>query len=297
MADSGGQPPGLAEPHAGSSATEMPSVSKYQPPPKRDDRITHNISESFGMLGGLSISRMKSILNPGSRPGDISFALGSSIPATNLALLVYLNLPKNTMCSLGAMGGSVQYVDMIQGSTLAHSTPFRTMQPKQGAKQAQEVLSEQTTMQPGVSPSTVTRQMEQLREEVPAAPPMKEKLRRSGKKPQVKLKSPRKVLDLASEVDSSDEEEDGRGQRVPRADSTEYIELFARIFELELNEYIKNKTAQGTAMSTATPAESVDYDALLHQRTPDIAEAMDILNVPRQVNESQQDYKRWQNAA
>ncbi|KAG6873571.1 hypothetical protein C0993_001280, partial [Termitomyces sp. T159_Od127] len=66
---------------------------------------------------------------------------------------------------------------------------------------------------------------------------------------------------------------------------------------LELKEYIKRKTARGTAMSTATPAESVDYDALLHQRAPGIVEAMDILNVPRQANESQQDYERRQNAA
>ncbi|KAG6880942.1 hypothetical protein C0993_003580, partial [Termitomyces sp. T159_Od127] len=108
------------------------------------------------------------------------------------------------------MGGSVRYADTTQGSALAHSTPFQTMQPEQGAKQAQEALSEQTTMQPGVSPSTVTGQTEQLREEAPAAPPMKEKLRRSGKEPQVRLKSPGKVLDLASELDSSDEEEDGR---------------------------------------------------------------------------------------
>ncbi|KAG6876057.1 hypothetical protein C0993_005850, partial [Termitomyces sp. T159_Od127] len=88
------------------------------------------------------------------------------------------------MGSLGAMGGSVRYADTTQGSALAHSTPFQTMQPKQGAKQAQEALSEQTTMQPGVSPSTVTGQTEQLQEEAPAAPPMKEKLRRSGKEPQ-----------------------------------------------------------------------------------------------------------------
>ncbi|KAG6872213.1 hypothetical protein C0993_002304, partial [Termitomyces sp. T159_Od127] len=66
---------------------------------------------------------------------------------------------------------------------------------------------------------------------------------------------------------------------------------------LELKEYIKRKTARGTATSTATPAESVDYNALLRQRAPDIAEAMDILNAPRQANESQQDYERWQNAA
>ncbi|KAG6893031.1 hypothetical protein C0992_011494, partial [Termitomyces sp. T32_za158] len=49
-------------------------------------------------------------------------------------------------------------------------------------------------------------------------------------------------------------------------------------------------------MSTATPAESVDYDALLRQCAPDIAEAMDILNAPKQANESQQDYEKHQNA-
>ncbi|KAG6881003.1 hypothetical protein C0993_003276 [Termitomyces sp. T159_Od127] len=162
MADSGGQPPGLTEPHAGSSATETPSALKYQPPPKQDDRLTCDISESFGMPGGLSVSQMKSILNPGSRPGDISFASGSSIPAANLALLVYPNLPENTTGSLRAIGGSVRYEDTTHGSALAHSTPFRMMQPKQGAKQAQEALSEQVTMQPGVSPSTVTGQTEQL---------------------------------------------------------------------------------------------------------------------------------------
>ncbi|KAG6893807.1 hypothetical protein C0993_000245, partial [Termitomyces sp. T159_Od127] len=64
-----------------------------------------------------------------------------------------------------------------------------------------------------------------------------------------------------------------------------------------LNEYIKCKLAQGTSTSTATPAESVDYDALLCQCAPDIAEAMDMLNVPRQASESQQDYEKRQSAA
>ncbi|KAG6881045.1 hypothetical protein C0992_002012, partial [Termitomyces sp. T32_za158] len=49
MADSGGQPPGLSEPHGGSSATQTPSALKYQPLPKRDDQVTRDISESFGM--------------------------------------------------------------------------------------------------------------------------------------------------------------------------------------------------------------------------------------------------------
>ncbi|KAG6874627.1 hypothetical protein C0992_007225, partial [Termitomyces sp. T32_za158] len=88
-----------------------------------------------------------------------------------------------------------------------------------------------------------------------------------------------------------------RGQHVSKSNLTEYIELFTRIYELELNEYIKRKLARGTATSTATPAESVDYDAVLHQCKPNIAEAMDMLNAPQWANESQQDFERWQNAA
>ncbi|KAG6886531.1 hypothetical protein C0992_003551 [Termitomyces sp. T32_za158] len=87
-----------------------------------------------------------------------------------------------------------------------------------------------------------------------------------------------------------------RGQHVSKSNSTEYIELFTRIYELELNEYIKRKLACGTATSTATLAESVDYDAVLRQREPNIAEAMDMLNAPQQANESQQDFERRQNA-
>ncbi|KAG6870142.1 hypothetical protein C0995_014988, partial [Termitomyces sp. Mi166 len=60
---------------------------------------------------------------------------------------------------------------------------------------------------------------------------------------------------------------------------------------LELNEYIKHKAARGTALSTATPAESVDYDAIQRQRAPVIAEAMDMLNALQQVNKSQQDFE------
>ncbi|KAG6901015.1 hypothetical protein C0995_002279 [Termitomyces sp. Mi166 len=88
-----------------------------------------------------------------------------------------------------------------------------------------------------------------------------------------------------------------RGQNVPMADSTEYIKLFTRIFELELNEYIKCKATQRTALLTAMLAESVDYDAIRRQQVPVIAEAMDILNALQQANEFQQDFKRQQNAA
>ncbi|KAG6871038.1 hypothetical protein C0995_010030, partial [Termitomyces sp. Mi166 len=70
------------------------------------------------------------------------------------------------------------------------------------------------------------------------------------------------------------------GQHVPEVESTEYIKLYLQIFELELKEYMKRKEAHATARSTATPAESVDYDAIRRQRVPVIAEAMDALNAP-----------------
>ncbi|KAG6858955.1 hypothetical protein C0995_012658, partial [Termitomyces sp. Mi166 len=84
------------------------------------------------------------------------------------------------------------------------------------------------------------------------------------------------------------------GQHVPEVESTEYIKLYLQIFELELEEYMKHKEARTTARSTATPAESVDYDAIRCQRVPVIAEVM---NAPRQAEESQQDFERCQNAA
>ncbi|KAG6858556.1 hypothetical protein C0995_015728 [Termitomyces sp. Mi166 len=87
------------------------------------------------------------------------------------------------------------------------------------------------------------------------------------------------------------------GQCVPEVELTEYIELYLQIFELELEEYMKRKKACATARSTATPAESVDYDAIRHQQVPVIAEAMDALNALQQVEESQQDFERRQNAA
>ncbi|KAG6893046.1 hypothetical protein C0995_001761, partial [Termitomyces sp. Mi166 len=68
------------------------------------------------------------------------------------------------------------------------------------------------------------------------------------------------------------------------------------IFKLELEEYMKRKKARSTARSTATPADSVDYNAIRCQRVPVIAEAMDALNAPPQVEESQQDFERHQNA-
>ncbi|KAG6884326.1 hypothetical protein C0995_010526, partial [Termitomyces sp. Mi166 len=55
------------------------------------------------------------------------------------------------------------------------------------------------------------------------------------------------------------------GQHVPEVELTEYIKLYLQIFELELEEYMKRKEAHTTARSTATPADSVDYDTIRRQ--------------------------------
>ncbi|KAG6895266.1 hypothetical protein C0992_002312 [Termitomyces sp. T32_za158] len=334
MADSSEQPPGFLEPPSGSTSHEMLSASKYQPPPKRDDRLTCNMSESFGMPGGLSMSRMKAILNPGSKPGDKSFASGSLLPATNLPSLIYPTLSEDNTFTSGALGKPVQYADTTQESALAHSTPFRTAQPEHGAKLGPELSSDQTTRYQGDSPVPVARHGN-----LDKGTSVVDKQVESGKEPLSGHKGPMEVWGQEPELDSSDEEENtrslstlsvqlklvldrfptvtkesmqkhlqlyvvkhlqllaARGQHVSKSNSTEYIELFTRIYELELNEYIKRKLAHGTATSTATPAESVDYDAVLRQRKPNIVEAMDMLNAPQQANESQQDFERWQNAA
>ncbi|KAG6896907.1 hypothetical protein C0992_005308 [Termitomyces sp. T32_za158] len=339
MADSSEQPPGFLEPPSGSTPHETLSASKYQPLLKRDDRLTRDMSESFGMPGGLSVSWMKVILNPGSKPGDKSFASGLSLPATNVPSLIYPTLPEDNTFTSGALGKPVQYVDMTQGSALAHSTPFRTAQPEHGAKPGPDLLSDQTTRYQGASLATVTGHGNLDKGKAPAAPSVVDERVESGKEPLSGHKGPREVRGQEPELDSSDEEEDtrslstlsmqlklvldrfptvtkesmqkhlqlyvvkhlqllaARGQHVSKSDLTEYIELFTRIYELELNEYIKRKLAHGTATSTATLAESVDYNAVLCQRELNIAEAMDMLNAPQQANKSQQDFERQQNAA
>ncbi|KAG6894701.1 hypothetical protein C0992_005037, partial [Termitomyces sp. T32_za158] len=338
MADSSEQPPGFLEPLGGSTTHETLSALKYQPSPKQDDRLTCNMSGNFGMPDGLSVSWMKAILNPGSKPGDKSFVSALSLPAMNVPSLIYLTLPEDTTFTSGALGEPVQYADTTQGSAFVHSMPFRTAQPEHGAKPGPESLSSKTTQYQGASPATVTRHGKLDKGKAPAAPSVVDEQVDSGTEPLSAHKGPREVQGQEPELDSSDEEEDtrslstlsmqlklvldhfpmvtkksmqkrlqlyvvkhlqllaARGQHVSKSNLTEYIELFTRIYELELNEYIKRKLARETATSTATLAESVDYDAVLRQREPNIAEAMDMLNAPQQANESQQDFERQQNA-
>ncbi|KAG6895843.1 hypothetical protein C0992_012141 [Termitomyces sp. T32_za158] len=298
MADSSEQPPGFLEPPSGSTPHEMLSVSKYQPPPKQDDRLTCNMSKSFGMPGGLSVSQMKAILNPGSKPGDKSFASGLSLPATNLLSLIYQTLPKDNTFTSGALGEPVQYTDTTQGSALMHSTPFGTAQPEHGAKLGTELLSDQMTQYQGASLATVTGHGTIDKGKAPDAPSVVDDQVDSGTQPPSGNKGPREVaIDLVCPAEAGSGPFSNGDKGVNAEVFTALHELFTRIYELELNEYIKCKLARRTATLTATPAESVDYNAVLRQCKPNIAEAMDMLNAPQQANESQQDFERWQNAA
>ncbi|KAG6872759.1 hypothetical protein C0992_009359, partial [Termitomyces sp. T32_za158] len=210
MADSLEQPPGFLEPLGGSTSHETLSASKYQPPPKRDDRLTHNMSKSFGMPGRLSMSWMKAILNPGAKPGDKSFASGLSLPATNLPSLIYLTLPEDTTFTSGALGKPVRYADTTQGSAIVHSTPFRTAQPEHGAKPGPELLSHRTTQYQRDSPVSGAGHGNLDKGKAPAAPSVVDEQVESGREPPSGYKGPREVRGQEPELDSSDEEEDTR---------------------------------------------------------------------------------------
>ncbi|KAG6859330.1 hypothetical protein C0995_009614, partial [Termitomyces sp. Mi166 len=66
-------------------AGETPEVSVYKPLPKRDDSDPRNVSASFEMPGGLSVSQMKSILNPGARPEERTSVAIAPLPGTTQA--------------------------------------------------------------------------------------------------------------------------------------------------------------------------------------------------------------------
>ncbi|KAG6892011.1 hypothetical protein C0995_006026 [Termitomyces sp. Mi166 len=96
----------------------MPEASVYKPPPKRDDSDPRNVSASFGMPGGLSISWMKPILNSGAWSEERTFASGV------LPLLVYPELPKHIGQRQRSLDSLPQFGEMAQGS--AYATPNST---------------------------------------------------------------------------------------------------------------------------------------------------------------------------
>ncbi|KAG6871413.1 hypothetical protein C0995_004886 [Termitomyces sp. Mi166 len=286
-------------------AEEMPEVSVYKPLPKRDDLDPHNVSASFGMPGGLSVSWMKSILNPGTWPEERMFA------SEVLLLLLYPELPEHIGQWQRSLDSLPQFGELVQGSMYAHSTPFRPPQtvPSQKKAAGNDQLLMHTMQFQTINPDWMGRDDNNAREveQAPSVPPAGSTQEKNGQKPPMRHKSLPGVLVEEPDQESSNKKKDGqsrltlsvqlrlvldrfptvtkeltqkhlqlyvvkhmqllanRGQNVPMADLTEYIKLFTCIFELELNEYIKCKAARGTALSTAMLAESVDYDAIQRQ--------------------------------
>ncbi|KAG6886818.1 hypothetical protein C0995_004198, partial [Termitomyces sp. Mi166 len=265
-------------------AGETPEASVYKPLPKQDDSDPRNVSASFGMPGGLSISWMKSILNPGAWPEERTFALGA------LPSLLYLELPEHIGQWRRSLDSLPQFGEMeVAGNDqlLMHTTQFQTINPNWMGRDDNDA-----------------REVEQA----PSAPPAGSNQEKNGQKPLMRHKSLPGVLVEEPDRESSDEEEYGRLRLTLSVQlwlvldhfptvTKELTQKHLQLYMLELNEYIKHKAARGTALSTATLAESVDYDAIRRQQVPVIAEAMDMLNAPQQANESQQDFKRRQNAA
>ncbi|KAG6871249.1 hypothetical protein C0995_006821 [Termitomyces sp. Mi166 len=254
-------------------AGEMPEASVYRPLHKREESDIQNVSVSVGILPSL----------------------------------VYPN-PSNL---IGQRQSSVKSLPQHQGGVYVHSTPLRPSQATplhtekvrdyKGNVAASEVPQAQYVPQKGKSLATGL-------EDQPAQESSdEEENNRSKLTLSVQLKL---VLNCFPAVTKELTQKHlqlyvlkhmqmlaNMGQRVPEKDSTEYIKLYTRIFELELKEYMKCKEAHATARSTATPADSVDYNTIRRQRVPVITEAMDALNALQQAEKSQQDFERRQNAA
>ncbi|KAG6898463.1 hypothetical protein C0995_009601 [Termitomyces sp. Mi166 len=234
----------------------MPEASVYRPLHKQEESDTQNVSASVGILPSLVYSD----------PSDF----------------------------IGQRWSSVESLPQQQGGAYAHSTPLRptqvmspcmervgdyqsVMQPTQyqasipewsgrGNVTASEVLQAQYAPQKGKSLATGL-------EDHPALESSDEEENNRSKStlsvqlklvlncfPAVTKESMQKRLQLY--VLKHMQMLANMGQHVPEVESTEYIELYLQIFELELEEYMKRKEAHATARSTATPADSVDYNAI-----------------------------------
>ncbi|KAG6893792.1 hypothetical protein C0995_016090 [Termitomyces sp. Mi166 len=240
-------------------AREMPEVLVYRPPYKREESDIQNISASVGIL--------PSLVYPD--PSDL----------------------------IGQRQSSVESLPQHQGGMYAHSTPLRPSQATplctkrvrdyksavyltqyqagipewlgRGNVATSEVPQAQYVPQEGKSLATGL-------EDQPAQESSDEEENdRSKSTLSVQLKL---VLNRFSAITKKLTQKHlqlyvlkhmqmlaNMGQCVPEVDSTEYIELYIQIFKLELKEYMKCKEAHATARSTATPADSVDYDAIRYQ--------------------------------
>ncbi|KAG6895636.1 hypothetical protein C0995_012425, partial [Termitomyces sp. Mi166 len=171
-------------------AGEMPEASVYKPLPKWDDLDSCNVSASFGMPGGLSISQMKSILNPGAQPKKRTFASGV------FPLLVYPELPKHIGQQRRSLDSLPQFGEMAQGSAYVHSEDQSLMH----TMQYQTINSDWMGRDDNAASEV---------EQVPSMPPAGSNQEKSGQRPSMRHKSLPEVLVEEPDQESSDEEEDG----------------------------------------------------------------------------------------
>ncbi|KAG6897708.1 hypothetical protein C0995_010207, partial [Termitomyces sp. Mi166 len=175
-------------------AEETPEASVYKPPPKRDDSDPCNVSVSFGMPGGLSVSWMKSILNPGAQPEERTFASGA------LPSLLYLELPEHigqwqrsldSLSQFGEMTAPPQKEVAGEDQSLMHLMQYQMINPNWTGRDdnaASEV------------------------EQAPSVAPAKSNQEKNGQKPLIRHKSLPGVLVEEPDQESSNKEEDGQSR-------------------------------------------------------------------------------------
>ncbi|KAG6872322.1 hypothetical protein C0995_010803 [Termitomyces sp. Mi166 len=152
-------------------AGETPEASVYKPLPKQDDSDPRNVSASFGMPGGLSISWMKSILNPGAQPEERTFASGA------LPLLLYLELLERIGQWQRSLNSLPQFGEMVQGGaykvadddqSLMHTMQFQTINPDWMGRDDNDAMEV---------------------EQAPSVPPAGSNQEKNGQKPPMRHKS------------------------------------------------------------------------------------------------------------
>ncbi|KAG6896983.1 hypothetical protein C0995_010901 [Termitomyces sp. Mi166 len=151
-------------------AGETPEASVYKPLPKQDDSDPRNISVSFGMPGGLSVLRMKSILNPGAWPEERTFASGV------LPSLVYPELPKHIGQQRRSLDSLPQFGEMAQGGAYMHSKDQLLMHTMQ-----YQTINSDWTERDNNTASEV--------EQVPSMPPAGSNQEKIGQRPLMRHKS------------------------------------------------------------------------------------------------------------
>ncbi|KAG6869950.1 hypothetical protein C0995_015971, partial [Termitomyces sp. Mi166 len=174
-------------------AGEMPEASVYKPLPKQDDSDPCNVSVSFGMPGGLSMSWMNPILNPGAWPEEKTFASGA------LPSLIYLELPEHIGQRRRSLDSLPQFGEMAQGSTYAHSKDQLLMHTMQ-----YQMINPDWTGRDDNAATEV--------ELAPSAPSAESNQEKSGQKPPMRHNSLPGVLVEEPDQESSNEEEDGRSR-------------------------------------------------------------------------------------